>query len=296
MYENLPIGSIIWLNENDVRIKDYQQLCKAQQTKCYICGAPIIRKISDIKRNGGVVFCGHECQFDNRLKHKDPLGYAILDKQHLPEFYYLLGLIATDGYIEVPQCNKHACSYFCSISLHLQDIQTLLDIQKIFGGVVKQRNKTIVEWRIYNRHFVKFLYDIGITHKKSLTLCIHDWFHTLTNIQQDNFMYGVFDGDGCIYEYRYNNTSYYQLSVCSASKKFINSIEHWLLNRGIKIKKTSSLPHSKFKSTNIVDYLHINGRNICKLLSFIKEKDASKIFILRKRLILDKCLSRLYHH
>ena len=110
-------------------------------------------------------------------------------------FYYLLGLIASDGYV-------YKTKPRVEIGLIISDSKILEDIsQYIFGeNLVRYEPNFSVNGRcrlfIYGKEIVEELYKYGITQKKSETLNLNmDLFE---NKYLRHFLRGYIDGDGCI--------------------------------------------------------------------------------------------------
>jgi len=74
---------------------------------------------------------------------------------------------------------------------------------------------------------------MGVTHNKSLTLDVTNWFLTLSKEQQHAFIRGCWDGDGNI-TYK-KETNLMQANICSGSLKFITMILNYLDYPNIKI-------------------------------------------------------------
>ena len=125
----------------------------------------------------------------------------ILSKfQNDNDFYYLLGLLATDGSISED-------SSIIRIGLSPLDIDCLYSLYNKFSGNIIHYKKVKDEithnpeyavWSVIDYKFCDFLKKIGITPCKSLTLNISQYFESLTHIQQGFFIRGVIDGDGSI--------------------------------------------------------------------------------------------------
>jgi len=191
--------------------------------KCKTCAKEILREKSN--KN---VFCSRQCI----LFYKDPKQEKILEKSNDNDFYYLLGLIATDGYISKKENKK---SQRCNISLHKNDEQVLLDIQKNYGGKIYKfykANKNVIRWQILNQKFINYIESTGISNNKSLTLNIQKWFKTLNKQQKLSFIHGVIDGDGSISFSVVKNTFRSNIIIVGASYKFMKMLfdEMKLLN------------------------------------------------------------------
>lgn len=113
------------------------------------------------------------------------------------------------------------------MGLNNKDIKLLNDIKIIFGGEVTKHSKNASRWRLFNKPFVKWLIDIGITRAKSKTINVNEYFNSLSDENKYAFIRGVIDGDGWI--------GYYQFSITGCSLVFLEMC-HNFLNAGSIIK------------------------------------------------------------
>lgn len=187
------------VNENLYRKfgKEWKRVIKV---KCQICGNHIYRKpwlVDKIKPT-----CSYKCiglYNQAQIKDKDMEIFNLKDTKN---FNYLLGLLTTDGYI-YDKYNK----WHCSIGLNNKDKYILEKIKSIFGGRLIRHSETATKWMLHNKPFVKWLIDIGITNKKSLTVDVSRYFNTLSLDNKNAFMRGVIDGDGFISKYCFGISS-----------------------------------------------------------------------------------------
>ena len=202
------------------------------KTNCNECKKMIFVHTSNFKKNKKA-FCTKQCQMDYYQKNEDPKGYNILNNTNDVNFYYLLGLICTDGYLAWPKCSKTQKSSYVEITLQQKDDYILYQIQDIFGGNIKtvkrKKRKSVVEytrWCLCGCKFVDYLRNtVGITSDKSHTLNVAPWFNALSDNYKRAFMRGVLDGDGCISIHK-NIKQYaqYTCAIVSASDDFLNMI------------------------------------------------------------------------
>lgn len=196
------------------------------KVNCEICGKEVFRRPDQAKKFDTV--CSYKCMGIKKqgiIKDKD---LYIFDKIGSKNFNYLLGLISTDGYVY----DKNNI-WFCSITLNDRDLHLLEDIQKLFGGKINAHSKSAYRWILYNKPFVKWLIDNGITRKKSLNMDITDYFASLSIENKYAFLRGVIDGDGCIFKYGFE--------ICGASEVFIKMCLNFfgvgrIYNRGSNVK------------------------------------------------------------
>ncbi len=147
-----------------------------------------------------------------------------MQKQDDPDFYYLAGLIATDGYLR-PK------SYNVEINLSQFDdssVDLLKGVASKFGGVVNYwgQKSPAVNWTITNMDYYNYLLSIGITNKnKSFDLNVTNWFNNLKEEYRCAFLRGCLDGDGSVYLRPVPKTQkrpfLLSVSITSASKAFI---------------------------------------------------------------------------
>ncbi len=150
--------------------------------------------------------------------------------QHL---WYIVGLIATDG--NLSNDGRH-------INITSKNIEHLLDVKKALGlnnkitkkSRVKSKEKIYSFLQFCDVKFYRYLLNIGLTQRKSLTL---------GKLKIDNeflvdFLRGVIDGDGSISTWIHNSNKNRQwsLRIASAAPVFINwlkeEIESYFSVRG----------------------------------------------------------------
>lgn len=166
------------------------------KVNCIECGIDLFRSKQYIKRNP--TFVCDKCKNIHILKTRDVKAYNILSNK-TPNFYYLLGLIASDGYITWPKCTPKARGYTCEITLKNDDKELLYNIHKRFGGNIYEY-KRYTKWLVCSKPFIEYLKTIGFTNNKSLTIDIEPWINDITKEEQIYFLRGIFDGDGSIYK------------------------------------------------------------------------------------------------
>jgi hypothetical protein len=222
------------------------------ETECSFCNKLILVNKSNIRLNK-INVCNHDCKRLYHQRLKDPKSIEILNNKN-NNFYYLIGMICADGYISYPGYSKASNGYFVGIELHQHDIDILTNIHNIFGGkLIKLKKGNCYKWSMSNKEFVIYLQNIGLTHKKSHTIDIADWFKLLTIDQKWNFIRGVFDGDGCIS----GNKKHWVSFICGCSEKFIDMIHTFCVSQNIKCYK-----HQKTTKNGTIYSSIINGKYI----------------------------------
>lgn len=203
---------------------------------CENCGKSIITTKIKFSNKRKHTFCPDNkyCMYEYYQKQKDIKAYNILQNINDPNFYYLIGLICTDGCITWPGCNATAVAYKCTIELNRKDKKLLQDIQKIFGGKLWEcKSSNTWRWVIHNKLFIEYLREeVGLTNNKSFTLNIEEWFNCLSDDSKNHFIRGVIDGDGCIHKTKHD---YWVASICTYSKKFQTLLMNHFKNFNFKI-------------------------------------------------------------
>lgn len=234
------------------------------KTRCNVCKKEIIRSKANLSKGYGL--CSYDCRSQYHLKENDPKLYNILDNINNLDFYYLIGLIASDGHIVWKDCTKSEKSYYCMISLIKDDKEVLEKIKNKFGGYLKiQKNQCI--WQAGSKTFVQYLRDmVGLTNNKSLTLNLSNWFFNLTNERQWMFVKGFFDGDGCISKNTKNGS--YNAFICTASKYFADMLKQFFDNQNLNTSnyfcKSNNVYNINFLKENnsfknILDKFYLNN-------------------------------------
>ena len=145
----------------------------------------------------------------NNLEKRRTKGQKLLDKikENKELFYYLLGLIASDGYVYKKKPRVE-------IDLIISDSKVLEDISFYLYGenTVRYEPDFSVSGRcrlfLYGKEIVDEMYKYGITQKKSETLSLNidlfgkDYFN--------HFLRGYIDGDGSI---QYFNDNYITIRI-----------------------------------------------------------------------------------
>ena len=248
---------------------------------CDYCNKKIItcKRTSKNDKQRKHIFCGSTCKQQYYLRQKDIDQFKILEKNNDNDFYYLIGLIASDGHITWPDCTPKSKNYSCTIELNEKDINLLNDIKNKFGGSIKYNKRThSYIWAIHNRIFIEFLKTIGFTNNKSLTLNITDWFKSLPLNFQYAFIHGVFDGDGSIGYIKQTNTWF--ASIASCSPHFKDMLYNFFKLHGYNTKKIKN--GIRFNGTYIIEPLSkfITQDGLClrrKYAKFIEVVDFYRI-------------------
>jgi hypothetical protein len=209
-----------------------------------------------------------------------------IEKNNL-NFYYLIGLICTDGNIRYPECDKTNRAYSVRIGLHNDDIDLLNKIKKLYGGslYISKTHKYTV-WQLNDKNLVNFLKEIGLTNRKTYNLDIEKWFDNLNISYKLSFLRGCWDGDGSIniYNRKTGATKSVTTHICSASIKFINLFKNHFKLGQIKIISKDKQNSYKKDIISTVDlyYYHLNGKNSLILKQIYENIDINSLFIKRK--------------
>ncbi len=224
----------------------------------------------------GLKFCPRPeyCQYEYTLKKRDPLAANILNNKDW-DFYYLIGLIVTDGTLRYPNSNKTKnIGYSFSITACNSDIKLIQCLHKRFGGKISKRKDNCLAWYVSNKKFIEFLLnEVGITKNKTYALNVTKWFNTLSHDNKLNFLRGVIDGDGSI---KIFNKNFRTFNICTGSPSFRDMICEFLkqnYSNNVKIE----IPKNKKYS-----YIRYNGRYMLDFLNDVYKNIDNKIFLKRK--------------
>lgn len=182
--------------------------------------------------------------------------FDILSLRKDPEFYYLIGLICTDGSVVWKGKTPSATSDRVNISQSTKQISLLHKIQAKFGGfVTSEKKRSSSYWVSNNSKFVEYLRkSVGISKNKTFDLNIQKWFKKLTKEQKKYFIRGVLDGDGNVF-YDKKKDLFHKIMICSASKLFIKTISRYFYNCKIYTRKVTPSQTSKHD----LYYINISG-------------------------------------
>ncbi|MDR3642562.1 MAG: LAGLIDADG family homing endonuclease [Candidatus Doudnabacteria bacterium] len=197
--------------------------------------------------------------------------------------WYTVGLIATDG--NLSKDGRHT-------NITSKDEEFLEGVKKILGLNVKltkktrtsEKNKKYSFLQIGDVKFYKFLLEIGLTPKKSLTL----GELRIPEIYFKDFFRGVIDGDGSISTWIHNSNGNIQWSsrVVSGSKKFI----YWLQEKSENSFNIKGKVHIAKKIETNPLYVLKFGKFATKNL--LNQCYYKQCFALRRKYLLaEKCLN-----
>jgi hypothetical protein len=214
------------------------------------------------------------CRYEYQLKQRDLKAYNILSNKD-SNFYYLIGLICTDGTLRYPKDDKlKNIGYSFSISVNINDIETINSLQNLFGGKTTTRKDNTANWYISNKKFVEYLLNVvGLTSNKTYSLNVSKWFESLEQEFKIDFLRGVIDGDGSI---KIFNKHFRTFNICTASESFKDMIVSFLTtyySDNVKVEKN--------KSRNYY-YIRYNGRYMIDFLNDIYNNLSKKIYLKRK--------------
>ena len=230
-----------------------------EKLSCTYCNKQHYKRVIYGKRKHNIHFCSNICQTNYNHQNRDPKGANILQNINNLDFYYLLGLICTDGHISWPKCTKSATSYECFICLQRSDNELIQKINNLFGGIIINR-KNITKWTLRNKFFIDFLRtQVNIGNRKSQNLGnIETWFNQLNIDQKLNFIRGCFDGDGYI-----SKSKYQTWTICSISKDFLVMLQQFLQTL-CKDKKRVRIMSSKYGTNKFMHFLAITQKDCLK--------------------------------
>jgi hypothetical protein len=236
--------------------------------KCLNCESLLCNKINN--------FCKPPsyCRYEYQLKQRDLKAYNILSNKD-SNFYYLIGLICTDGTLRYPKNNRlKNIGYSFSISVNINDIETIYSLQNLFGGKTIIRKDNTINWYISNKKFVEYLLNVvGLISNKTYSLNVSKWFENLEQEFKLDFLRGVIDGDGSI---KIFNKHFRTFNICTASVSFKDMIVDFLTTY-----YSSNVKVEKNKSRNYY-YIRYNGRYMINFLNDIYNNYDKKIYLKRK--------------
>jgi hypothetical protein len=185
----------------------------------------------------------------------------ILSLKKDPDFYYLIGLICTDGSVVWKGKTPSATTDRVNISQSTDQISLLYKIHAKFGGfVTSEKKRSSSYWVSTDSKFIKYLRnDVGIGRNKTFNLNIQKWFKKLTKKQKKYFMRGVLDGDGNVF-HDIKRDLFHKIMICSASKSFIKTISKYFYNCKIYTRKVTPSQNSKHD----LYYINISGPKCIK--------------------------------
>ena len=201
------------------------------------------------------------------IKYED-----FLNKINTPDFYYFLGLLATDGCItknriilDFSEENKELLIYW----------NEFLDNKCNINISIHSKYKTS-QYRIAfrNTEICKLLNTYGITKNKSFTLKL--------NILNWDVIRGILDGDGYIIKSNKQDYSI-RIGICSASLIFIEQLNNFFTNNNIHSTITKSKKYSQSGDFNFLYAVNIYKLTDIFLFYNLCYNDA-KYFLKRKYL------------
>lgn len=225
---------------------------------------------------------------NTRLKNRYLINETYFDKIDCEEKAYILGLIASDGYVSDKNNEIILSSNDKEILIKIKDCLEYTGNIRVSkkGGFKNSKNGYILYFS--SKKINKKLHELGFYSNKSLTFS-----YIPSQIPKElrrHFLRGYFDGDGSITYYQrtyiIKEKSYtYNRMICSiiATEKFINEIiQEFELNK-------YSITQSKTKE---LKYLNISAKNELKKFYHLMY-DNSHIFMERKNIIWSKNIEGL---
>lgn len=251
---------------------------------CSFCKKSLLRIRSYYKKHNNISFCSEMC----KVYYKDPKQFNILNNINNPNFYYLLGLLATDGHMSYPNATKTSKTYYAMIRLIESDNELLYRLKEVFGGNVYNEKTngfyscTTTCWRVSNKEFIQYLIDIGFTNNKTYNLNIENWFNTLKDEYKKSFIRGCWDGDGSlnIHDRSTGNTKSITNHFCSASKSFFDTLVSFFKPTNGKIYERTKEQNKQ--ATCSLYYFNLSGSNYIELSKIYDNLDINDLVMKRK--------------
>jgi len=262
-----------------MKSKKRESRCFHIPVNCIQCNKQTSHNKYRYKRLKGIVFCNQRCS----IYYKDPKQAKIMEHSNDPNFYYLTGLIATDGYVCYPGAeNIKRNLYQCVIKLSKKDKEILYRIQDIFGGSINtENNGNTYSWYISNKDFVCYLRDIAnVTNKKTYNLNTTKWFNTLEQRFKNAFIRGCYDGDGTVH---FSHTDYFRChsAICTASKEFADMFLKYYKSSRLNIHSKNRV-NGNIKATCDLYYVYLNGKNILQMQDVYQLDEQKDLYLKRK--------------
>jgi len=236
------------------------------EVNCEYCNEKVYRakNKSVYKRKN---FCNQVC----KQNYNNPLTAKIMDHKDTPNFNYLLGLIASDGYVNRKKRGETVVLGFGS--KYPDELKLLKELQSLYGGRIHSGSNKSNYIHLTNHNFYEYCLSIGLSPKKSLSLDVTKWFSGLCEENKWAFIRGCFDGDGCFTHF-FNSFGRFEgrANFTSGSEPFAKMI-HDFLKLNTKI--------NKYKNNY---NLNINCSNIEKTFSPMYKNIETELYLERKYL------------
>lgn len=156
-----------------------------------------------------------------------------------PEMAYILGYISADGNVTWNEIKGY---YSLTITAAEKDKEHLEKIRKRFNSTKPLLyGKSTKSYRliINSKQICLDLMEFGILPRKSLILK----FPNLPEEYLVDYIRGYIDGDGSLKFYKRPRSPYFELSICSGSREFIEALENKIFSKlsiNSKISKTKN--------------------------------------------------------
>lgn len=239
-----------------------------------------------VKRDNSYLYILSRKYFGSWNKMMEEAGYKCkyfqnpkIPKKLLPEFYYFLGLVTTDGHNQYNKNKKwYNVSLYTSekeeVGLILNLIENIFDynssIRKRKSFLSKRPNYQI---NISSKNVCEFLHKTGIPYgAKSYNIRLPSLIKFCSKKDFWHYLRGVFDGDGSIIFSGPNNT----FKISSGSIKFIEDIQKKLVKEGFVRSRISR------QKENVWEVKITNRPDIEKLYNLFYQN--AEFFYPRKKL------------
>ena len=198
-------------------------------------------------------------------------------KKWNPDMTYILGLIFADGNIQWnPKKSYRALTITASEKdkKNLEKIRVLLESTKKLLYSSKTKSYRLI---VNSKTMCKDLIALGVTPRKSLTLLFPD----IQKKYLPNFLMGVIDGDGTVRYVQRKRSPYFEITISSGSKKFLEKMAKIISTLGItgKPRKISTstylLQYSCKRGMQLAELIYTNA-NLCLERKFNQYKIAQR--------------------
>jgi intein-encoded DNA endonuclease-like protein len=199
-------------------------------------------KLSNYK-NGGGKYCSTLCY---KVAQRSKVNSEFFAAPS-PEMAYVLGLFMSDGYLS----KKQSGNLFLCIKVNDKDmLETISSLMKFEGSIytagLTQAGNQSYKIEIFDPKIISDVQKWGVVERKT---SIAKFLKELPQQYWNNFIRGLFDGDGCVHlsKDKRRNSSYRKQCVFLGTQDILAQIPEYLglENKTIKYKKISKLVYSK---------------------------------------------------
>lgn len=212
------------------------------EVSCLSCGTLFVVPLCKYQSGGGK-YCSVQCNADRKISKINENFFSIPSS----EMAYVLGLFMSDGYLTKKQSgNLKLCIKVNDRDL-LETISRLMEYEgKIYNAGLTQAGNESYKIEISNQKIIEDAQRWGIVERKTLSV---KFPKELPREYWNDFIRGLFDGDGCIHlsKDKRRKSSYNKQCSFLGTEDLLNAIpEHLgLENKVFLYKKIAKLVYYK---------------------------------------------------